>query len=73
MAIQSVMNNLSKGRIFLFSDKLTPYFYILPSVLFLGVILGFPILFSVIISFQKYDLATLVSKQAQFIGLHYTY
>jgi len=69
MTIQSVMNNLSKGRTFLFSDKLTPYFYILPSVLFLGVILGFPILFSVIISFQKYDLATLVSKQAQFIGL----
>lgn len=69
MTVQSTINNLSKGRTYIFSDKLIPYFYILPSVLFLGVILGFPILFSVIISFQKYDLAALVSKQAQFIGL----
>ena len=50
-------------------DKLTPYFYILPSVLFLGAILGFPILYSIIISFQKYNLETLVSGKAQFIGL----
>ncbi len=49
--------------------KLTPYFFILPSALFLGAILGFPILYSIVISFQKYDLATLVSGKAQFIGL----
>ncbi len=47
---------------------LTPYFYILPSFLFLSAILGFPILFSLGISFQKYTLETLISKQAQFIG-----
>ena len=69
MTVQSTINNLSKDRNYIFSDKLIPYIYILPSMLFLGVILGFPILFSVIISFQKYDLAALVSKQAQFIGL----
>jgi multiple sugar transport system permease protein len=50
-------------------DKLTPYFFILPSVLFLGAILGFPILYSIMISFQKYNLETLVSGKAQFIGL----
>jgi multiple sugar transport system permease protein len=50
-------------------DKLTPYFFILPSVLFLGAILGFPILYSIVISFQKYNLETLVSGKAQFIGL----
>ncbi|HEX7621385.1 MAG TPA: sugar ABC transporter permease [Anaerolineales bacterium] len=50
-------------------DKLTPYLFILPSVLFLSAILGFPILYSIVISFQKYNLATLVSGKAQFIGL----
>ena len=50
-------------------DKLTPYLFILPSVLFLGAILGFPILYSIAISFQKFNLATLVSGKAQFIGL----
>ncbi len=50
-------------------DKLTPYLFILPSVLFLGTILGFPILYSIAISFQKFNLATLVSGKAQFIGI----
>ena len=50
-------------------DKLTPYLFIFPSVLFLGAILGFPILYSLAISFQKFNLATLVSSKAQFIGL----
>ena len=50
-------------------DKLTPYLFILPSVLFLGAILGFPILYSLAISFQKFNLTTLVSGKAQFIGL----
>jgi multiple sugar transport system permease protein len=31
--------------------------------------LGFPILYSLLISFQKYNLATLVSRNAQFVGL----
>ncbi len=50
-------------------DKLTPYLFILPSVLFLGAILGFPILYSIAISFQKFNLATLVSGKAPFIGI----
>ena len=50
-------------------DKSTPYLFILPSVLFLGAILGFPILYSIAISFQKFNLATLVSGKAQFIGI----
>jgi len=50
-------------------DKLTPYLFILPSILFLGAILGFPILYSIAISFQKFNLATLVSGKAQFIGI----
>ena len=69
------MSSLSAEKLFYrtkksFShEKLTPYFFILPSVLFLGAILGFPILYSIVISFQKYNLATLVSGKAQFIGL----
>jgi multiple sugar transport system permease protein len=68
MTFQSVINNSRHRKVFLSGEKLTPYFFILPSVLFLGAILGFPILFSIIISFQKYTLEALISKQAQFIG-----
>lgn len=46
----------------------TPYLYILPATLFLLAIMGFPILYSFVISFQKYTLAELVSKDAPFIG-----
>ena len=50
-------------------DKLAPYIYIMPAGLFLAVIMGYPILFTVLMSFQQYTLAELVSKQAQFVGL----
>jgi multiple sugar transport system permease protein len=52
----------------IFHEKYTPYFYILPAGLFLAAIMGFPIIFSVIISFEKFNLGTLVSKNAPFIG-----
>src|SRR4051812_29680918 len=45
------------------------YLYILPSLLFLMAILGFPILYSIYMSFQKYTLETLVSGKLTFIGL----
>ncbi len=69
MSSLSAENLLYRTKKSLSRDKLTPYFFILPSVLFLGAILGFPILYSIVISFQKYNLATLVSGKAQFIGL----
>lgn len=50
-------------------STLTPYFYIFPATLFLGAIMGYPIGFAILMSFQKYDLASLVSGQAQFNGL----
>ncbi len=65
----SAKNFLLRRKIFPSREKLTPYFFILPSVLFLGAILGLPILYSILISFQKYNLETLVSGKAQFIGL----
>ena len=68
MSSLSDKNSLRRRNIYPSIEKLTPYFFILPSVLFLGAILGFPILFSIAISFQKYNLATLVSGKAQFIG-----
>jgi multiple sugar transport system permease protein len=52
----------------IFHDRYTPYFYILPAGVFLAAIMGFPIIFSIIISFEKFNLATLASKQAPFIG-----
>jgi multiple sugar transport system permease protein len=47
---------------------ITPYLYIFPAAVFLLAVMGFPILYSVVISFQKYTLTELVSKQAPFIG-----
>ena len=49
-------------------ERITPYVYIFPAALFLGAVLGFPIVYSFVISFQKYNLATLVSRNAEFVG-----
>ena len=62
-------NFLHRTKIFPSLEKTTPYLFILPSVLFLGAILGFPIFYSILISFQKYNLETLISRHPQFIGL----
>ena len=69
MSSPSAKNFLRRTKISPSGEKLAPYLFILPSALFLGAILGFPILFSIMISFQKYNLETLISKQAQFVGL----
>jgi multiple sugar transport system permease protein len=50
-------------------DRLTPYLYILPAGVFLAAIMGYPIVFAIFMSFQKYNLTTLVSRHSQFIGL----
>jgi multiple sugar transport system permease protein len=68
-----MIHNIRKRGQFSFSEKSTPYFYILPAGLFLGAILGFPILYSFVISFQKYTLETLISKNAQFVGFQNYY
>lgn len=52
----------------LFQGERIGYLYILPSLLFLLAVLGFPILYSVYMSFQNYNLATLVSGKLQFVG-----
>jgi len=69
MGSPSAKNFSRRTKIFPTGEKLAPYLFILPSVLFLGAIMGFPILFSIMISFQKYNLETLISKKAQFVGL----
>jgi multiple sugar transport system permease protein len=46
-----------------------PYLYLLPSAVFLLAIMGYPILYSIFMSFQKFNLATLVSRKMEFIGL----
>lgn len=51
------------------NSPFTPYLYLLPSGIFLLAIMGYPILYSIFMSFQKFNLATLVSKQSEFIGL----
>src|SRR6266542_2231269 len=67
MAFQSTGENIKDLKASFSKGKLTAYFYILPSGLFLFVVLGLPILYSVFMSFQKYTLETLVSRQTQFI------
>src|SRR5579871_4066186 len=52
----------------LFRGDRIGYLYILPSLLFLLAVLGFPILYSVYMSFQNYTLETLVSGKMNFIG-----
>jgi len=68
MSSPSAQNPVHEPKISLSGEKIAPYLFILPSALFLGAILGFPILYSVVISFQKYNLETLISKNAQFVG-----
>lgn len=68
MNIAPTIASLSKSKSFAFNKKFVPYLYVLPSGLFLFAVLGFPILYSVFMSFQKYTLETLVSRHTQFIG-----
>ncbi|MGD0175039.1 MAG: hypothetical protein ABSC61_11550, partial [Anaerolineales bacterium] len=65
MNLRSVFRNLRGINFSSLSNKMTPYIYIFPSALFLGAIMGFPIIFSVVMSFQKYTLETLVAKNPQ--------
>ena len=69
MSSQPAARTSPRTKIFPSFEKLTPYIYILPAGLFLAVIMGYPIIFAIFMSFQKYTLETLVSKQSQFIGL----
>ncbi|MBI9050195.1 MAG: sugar ABC transporter permease [Anaerolineaceae bacterium] len=63
------IKSIPKTRNFFSARKLTPYIYILPAGIFLISIIGYPILYTVIMSFQDFTLSTFVSKQADFIGL----
>lgn len=67
MALPSAGNNTRDLKTSFSRGKLTAYFYILPSGLFLFFVLGFPIIYSVFMSFQKYTLETLVSRHTEFI------
>ncbi len=67
MASSLIGNNTQDPKTRVSREELTAYLYILPSGLFLLVLLGFPILYSVFMSFQKYTLETLVSRHTQFI------
>jgi len=58
-----------RTRLFPTFEKLIPYLFILPAGVFLIAIMGYPMVFTIFMSFQKFDLATLVSKQTEFIGL----
>jgi multiple sugar transport system permease protein len=68
MSSLSAKNSLRRTKTFPSVKKLTPYFFILPAGLFLMAIMGYPIIYSIFMSFQKFTLETLVSKQTQFIG-----
>jgi multiple sugar transport system permease protein len=67
MASQSSLST-SQNRS-LSKKKLTPYYYIFPATLFLTAIMGYPIVYSIFMSFQKYTLTELVSKHPVFNGL----
>jgi multiple sugar transport system permease protein len=69
MSFLSAKNFSRRTKIFPSLEKLTPYLFILPAGLFLMAIMGYPIIFAIFMSFQKFTLETLVTKQSQFIGL----
>jgi multiple sugar transport system permease protein len=69
MSSLSTKKSLLGTKVFPSFEKLTPYIFILPAGLFLTAIMGYPMIFTIFMSFQKFNLATLVSKQTQFIGL----
>jgi multiple sugar transport system permease protein len=52
----------------LFRGERIGYLYVLPSLIFLLTILGFPILYSIYMSLQNYTLETLVSGKMRFVG-----
>jgi multiple sugar transport system permease protein len=51
------------------SSRWAPFLYVAPAVIFLAAVLGFPIVQTVLMSFQHYTLTELVSKHAPFVGL----
>src|SRR5690349_14052767 len=57
------------NRLMFFRGDRIGYLYILPSLVFLLAVLGFPILYSIYMSFQNYTLQTLVSGKINFVGL----
>jgi multiple sugar transport system permease protein len=61
--------SLGKRRKHIFLGNRIGYVYLAPALLFLLVIMGFPILFSIFISFQNYNLETLISGKLVFVGL----
>ncbi|NMB58318.1 MAG: sugar ABC transporter permease [Chloroflexi bacterium] len=69
MAFNAVKCSKKPPRASARNNPFTPYLYLLPSGVFLLAIMGYPILYSIFMSFQKFNLATLVSRQTEFIGL----
>ncbi|HEY5156802.1 MAG TPA: sugar ABC transporter permease [Anaerolineales bacterium] len=68
-AVSGGILSLGKRRKHLFIGNRIGYVYIAPAFLFLLAIMGFPILFSIFISFQNYNLETLISGKVVFVGL----
>jgi multiple sugar transport system permease protein len=60
---------LGKRRNRVLTGNWIGYVYLAPALLFLLAVMGFPILFSIYISFQKYTLETLISGKTVFVGL----
>ncbi len=65
---ETASRSRTRDRYALFRGDRIGYLYILPSLVFLLAILGFPILYSIYMSFQDYTLQTMVSGKFSFIG-----
>jgi multiple sugar transport system permease protein len=61
--------SIGKRRKHLLIGNRIGYVYLAPVLLFLLAVMGFPILFSIFISFQDYTLETLISGKMVFVGL----
>jgi multiple sugar transport system permease protein len=50
-------------------DRWTPWLYVLPALIVLAAVMGFPIVRAVLMSFQRFTLTELVSGNTPFVGL----
>jgi multiple sugar transport system permease protein len=50
-------------------DRWTPWLYVLPALIVIAAVMGFPIVRAVFMSFQRFTLTELVSGNAPFVGL----
>src|SRR5699024_2827850 len=51
-----------------FKNQWSVYVFVIPAVLFMLLLIGYPLIYNIILSFQNVDLSTLTSGESRFVG-----